>query len=62
MATEYQQRLCEFCLTKSDILEPHEHDAAGWTEVDDVEGALDRCPDCTAGALPRTLAPTEEDR
>jgi hypothetical protein len=47
MAVRYEKRTCDFCMAQSEIEEPEVLEDAGWTEVDDVEGTMDRCPVCT---------------
>jgi hypothetical protein len=50
MSITYEQRVCEFCLQSSDVVEAGSLEEAGWTEVWDQEGVLDRCPACTVAA------------
>lgn len=62
MSITYEQRVCEFCLQSSDVVEAGLLADAGWTEVWDREGVLDRCPGCTAATNQNQQQKPEEAR
>ena len=46
---EFERRVCDYCLSKSPIVPRGQGRlaTAGWTEVDEGDERLDRCPVCT---------------